>query len=109
MTDMRTLTTLFFLLFSWCLSAQLILKVVTIPAGTPSGVELYVAGSFNDSNPADPGYRLERDAAGNYHTQLFVAAGPVAFKIRRSLIPVYRQVDVRRFICPGEGFALPGS
>lgn len=80
---MRTLTILLFLLFTWSLPAQLILKVVTVPAGTPAGAELYAAGSFNDWNPADPDYRLARDAAGNYHTQLFVAAGPVAFKITR--------------------------
>ena len=83
MTVIRMLILFLFLLFSRHLSAQLILKVVTVPASTPADAELYVAGSFNDWVPADPDYRLERDAAGNYHTQLFVAAGPVAFKITR--------------------------
>jgi len=81
---MRTLTIFLpLLLVAFGASAQLILKVITVPAGTPADADLYVAGSFNNWKPDDPDYRLERDAAGNYHTQLFPPAGPLAFKITR--------------------------
>ncbi|MBV9774887.1 MAG: phosphonate ABC transporter ATP-binding protein [Gemmatimonadetes bacterium] len=61
-------------------SAQLTLRLTGVPAGTPTGAAIYVAGSFNGWNPASPDYRLtERD--GHYSLTLpDEVRGPVEFK-----------------------------
>src|SRR4051812_679362 len=45
--------------------AQLTMRV-RVPAGTADTAGVYVAGSFNGWNPANPAYRLTRDGDGEY-------------------------------------------
>ena len=44
--------------------AHLTLRLDGVPAGTPAGAAVYVAGTFNRWNPADPAYRWRRGAEG---------------------------------------------
>ena len=44
--------------------------VVTVPAGTPADTGVYVAGTFNDWNPAAPGYRMASAGPGRYSLAL---------------------------------------
>lgn len=64
--------------------AQTLLHLVTIPANTPRTDTLYLAGSFNNWNPADPASRLIPNADGTYQFLLPAAGtGTVDFKITR--------------------------
>jgi glycosidase/predicted alpha/beta superfamily hydrolase len=45
-------------------SAQLTIRLASLPATTPAGATIYVAGTFNNWNPAAPGYALRPAADG---------------------------------------------
>ncbi|WP_275422805.1 carbohydrate binding domain-containing protein [Paenibacillus mucilaginosus] len=57
---------------------------VTVPSNTPAGDSLYVAGSFNSWNAADPASKLVKQADGTYTVTLPIAEGTaVQYKITR--------------------------
>ncbi|MEZ4983949.1 MAG: alpha/beta hydrolase-fold protein [Saprospiraceae bacterium] len=62
--------------------SQLLIRVVQLPASTPAGSTLYVAGSFNGWSAGDPGYAMESDQ-GVYTISLDVAPGTYEFKFTR--------------------------
>ncbi|MGI4762775.1 MAG: alpha/beta hydrolase [Janthinobacterium lividum] len=65
-------------------SAQTTLRVPALPAATPADAVLYVAGSFNNWQPADPSSRLARQADGSYQLTLPASVrGPQEFKFTR--------------------------
>jgi metallo-beta-lactamase class B len=51
---MRIFTTLFLAFFCWQAHAQRAIVISSIPANTPPGAVLYLAGSANNWNPGDP-------------------------------------------------------
>ena len=57
-------------LFSLPAAAQTTLHLTAVPAGTPAGQPLYVAGSFNGWQPAAPGYAFARQPDGSYQLVL---------------------------------------
>jgi metallo-beta-lactamase class B len=60
----------------------LTIRLTGVPAGTPAGATIYVAGTFNDWNPAAPDCRLTARGAGQYAITLADAVrGPVEFKV----------------------------
>lgn len=64
--------------------AQTTLRVTAIPAATPANAVLYVAGSFNNWQPADPASQLARQADGSYQLTLPASVrGPQEFKFTR--------------------------
>jgi metallo-beta-lactamase class B len=64
-------------------SAQATLRVVPSPA-VVAGLQLYVAGSFNEWNPAAPGFALRPQPDGSYQLTLPVTVqGPQEFKFTR--------------------------
>jgi glycosidase/predicted alpha/beta superfamily hydrolase len=46
--------------------AQVSLLLTRVPAKTPAGAPIYVAGTFNNWNPAAPRYRLTEQGGGHY-------------------------------------------
>ena len=63
--------------------AQTVLRVAPGPA-TPAGQKIYVAGSFNEWNPAAPGYALAPQPDGSYQLTLpATVRGPQEFKFTR--------------------------
>ena len=61
--------------------AQLTVRVSALPASTPAGAAIHVAGSFNGWNPASPGDTLSRQPGGEYAFTLPGSArGHVEFK-----------------------------
>ncbi len=81
---MRLLLLGIWLALGWPAAAQLTLNVTAVPASTPAGATLYVAGSFNNWNPAAPAYALQPAAGGGYTLTLPAAVrGPVEFKFTR--------------------------
>jgi len=71
------------LLFHGILSAQLRLVVTSIPANTPPGANIYVAGTFNNWNPGDPTQILTPLGNGRYEIVLTPPVGQVKYKFTR--------------------------
>ncbi|MBV9880004.1 MAG: hypothetical protein JO180_05875 [Gemmatirosa sp.] len=64
--------------------AQLTVRVTSVPATTPAGSMIHVAGSFNGWNPDAPGSALVPDAAGGYALTLpDTVRGAIEFKLTR--------------------------
>jgi metallo-beta-lactamase class B len=64
--------------------AQTTLRLGAVPAATPPGAVIYVAGSFNNWQPGAAGYALARQADGSYQLTLpATARGPQEFKFTR--------------------------
>lgn len=58
-----------------------IIHIETVPAYTPPGVAVHVAGNFNGWNPADPAYQLVSDNHRGYVIALPDSVkGPIEFK-----------------------------
>lgn len=61
--------------------AGLTIRLTSVPTGTPADATIYVAGTFNNWNPAAPGYRLTPRKHGQYAITLPDSVrGPVEFK-----------------------------
>ncbi len=64
--------------------AQTTLRLTSVPAATPAGQALYVAGSFNNWEPGAAGYALTRQPNGSYELVLPATIhGPQEFKFTR--------------------------
>lgn len=74
-----------FLLFilPFVLSAQLTVQVTGIPANTPANEKIYIVGSFNNWNSADPSMVLTPAGSGQYSITLNPSPGKVEFKFTR--------------------------
>jgi hypothetical protein len=90
--------------------AQLTVRLTGVPAGTPDTV--YVAGSFNGWNPADPAYRLTARDGGAYAVTLPQSVrGPIEFKFtlggweRVETDSSHADVPNRAFTVPAAGAA----
>jgi metallo-beta-lactamase class B len=90
--------------------AQLTIRLTRVPEGTPA--EIYLAGSFNNWNPADSTYRLTRAEDGAYVITLHPAVrGAVEFKFtlgsweRVEIGQAGDGVSNRRFTVPDTGAA----
>ncbi|WP_426058937.1 alpha/beta hydrolase-fold protein [Hymenobacter sp. B1770] len=59
------------------------LKITRVPANTPPGDSLFVAGSFNIWNPRNPAYSLTKNPDGTYQITLPASLGPVEYKFTR--------------------------
>jgi metallo-beta-lactamase class B len=91
--------------------AQLTMRV-RVPAATPAGASVHVAGSFNAWNPADSAYRLVKGADGEYAITFPASVrGPIEFKFA---LGRWEQAETdsegggipnRRFVIPPNGAA----
>lgn len=79
----RILTALLGLLGTTTARAQLTLRVPAVPPDTPADAVLYVAGSFNEWNPASPAHVLTRAADGSYEITLPAGSGTIEYKFTR--------------------------
>lgn len=57
--------------------------VTELPANTPHDASLYITGTFNKWNPADPRYQLRRQADGTYRITIFSNAPRLTYKFTR--------------------------
>jgi hypothetical protein len=60
------------------------LSLDKVPANTPKGAKIYVAGSFNNWNPGDPNYQMRYDETTHrYVVDLPMGFGSVEYKFTR--------------------------
>ena len=64
-------------------TAQAVLKITRVPAGTPPADTLFVAGSFNGWNPHNPRFALHRNPNGSYQISLPLSPELVEYKFTR--------------------------
>lgn len=71
--------------FSWSLGqAQVTFIINKIPAAKDTAIHLYVAGDFNNWNPADPLFELQKQGAAKWQLSKTLSRGSVYnFKITR--------------------------
>ncbi|MCS6929160.1 MAG: alpha/beta hydrolase-fold protein [Saprospiraceae bacterium] len=79
----RVMLSAFFALLCGSVSAQLTLVVKSIPANTPPGAKIYVAGNFNNWNPGDTTKILAPTGNGHYTITLNPPIGQVKYKFTR--------------------------
>ena len=65
------------------LSAQLTLRLVVLPRGTPENSDFFVASSFNGWSPDDPAYQLMNDENNIPEITLALDAGTYEYKFTR--------------------------
>jgi predicted alpha/beta superfamily hydrolase len=75
------------LLLCSSLLAQLTLRVTAIPANTPPGDNIFVAGNFNGWNPGAAAYQLQHQGGQVYELTFTPAAGNLQFKFTRGSWP----------------------
>ena len=63
--------------------AQPVLKITRVPAGTPAGDSVFVAGSFNSWNPHSAQHALVKGTDGTYQIKLAAGLGPIEYKFTR--------------------------
>ena len=71
------------LLTSTFVLGQLTIRVNDIPANTPIGEDIYVAGDFNDWNPGNSDYILEHLGGEVFEITLSLTPGNLKFKFTR--------------------------
>lgn len=57
--------------------------VKRVPENTPYDATLFLAGNFNDWNPGDPAYRMQRDEQGQYSLHFSSMRDSIYFKVTR--------------------------
>jgi metallo-beta-lactamase class B len=62
---------------------QLTLKLNSVPANTPAGATIHVAGNFQGWDPGDPSYALADNGNGTYQITITPAPGLLKFKFTR--------------------------
>lgn len=70
----------FFMMFGLGATAQVTLRITSLPTNTPATPYLFAAGTFNAFNPADSAFLFTK-AGSNYELVLPAATGGGAFKI----------------------------
>lgn len=108
-----------FLLLLWALlsaamgGAQTLIRITKVPALTPVGATLYLAGSCNGWNPGSAAYAFTRTADGVYQCRLpRTFSGPLEFKITRGAWPTaetdaqHQDIANRRYTIGNEGAVL---
>jgi predicted alpha/beta superfamily hydrolase len=59
------------------------IQLVSLPGHHPTGSSIFLAGSFNQWNPADTAFKFQQDAGGQYFLQVNLPEGNHAYKITR--------------------------
>ncbi len=62
---------------------QLTINITSIPASTPPGTDIYIAGNFNNWNPGLANYKLINNGNGTFTITFSPAAGTLEFKFTR--------------------------
>ena len=89
-------------------SGQLTLRIQA-PADTPPTADVFVAGSFNGWNPANPAYRLAREPSGEYAITLPPEVrGGIEFKFTRGSWEAV-EVDSGGADVPNRRFTIPAT
>jgi predicted alpha/beta superfamily hydrolase len=96
------------LLVSHCLVAQLTINVTSVPANTPDGDDVYVAGNFNGWSPGNADYKLTDNGNGTYAITISPSVGTLEFKFTRGSWATVEGTAQGQFI-PNRTYAYSGG
>lgn len=105
---MKTTYTAFLLFAALSLSAQVTLRVTSIPSNTPVGATIYAAGSFNTWSPGDANFTLQPDGLGAFVITIPEGTGTAEFKFTRGSWPTVEGNAAGSFL-PNRTFTFTGS
>ncbi len=73
------------ILLLWCLCSfgQVTIRLTSIPANTPAGASIYIAGDFNTWNPGNTSYIVQPDGLGTWQIVIPEGTGTMGFKFTR--------------------------
>lgn len=60
--------------------SQVLIKITSIPKGTPENAKIFMANSSNNWNPNDPQFELKKDSSGNYTLHVPENKGTLEYK-----------------------------
>lgn len=80
---MKNLVVFLFFILQHVLYAQITIVVKNIPANTPEGSKIYLAGNLNNWNPSDSNYILQSDGSNNYSIVIPERTSSIEFKFTR--------------------------
>ncbi|QOW11964.1 alpha/beta hydrolase [Kaistella flava (ex Peng et al. 2021)] len=60
--------------------SQVLIKITSIPKGTPENAKIFMANSSNNWNPNDPKFELKKDSSRNYTLQITENKGTLEYK-----------------------------
>ncbi|OGX81786.1 hypothetical protein BEN48_06040 [Hymenobacter glacialis] len=70
-------------MLSFAAHAQVTFKITAVPANTPANATIYMAGTFNNWNPASAAHALTRNPDGSYEITLPTGTGTIKYKFTR--------------------------
>jgi predicted alpha/beta superfamily hydrolase len=106
--NMKNVTFLFTLLFAWVGTAQVTLRITSIPANTPANTTIYLAGSINNWNPMSAQYIMQSDGLGAWQIVIPEGTGTVEYKFTRGSWPTVEGNASGGFL-PNRSFAFTGN
>lgn len=74
---------LLIVMFSAVTFAQVTLKITSLPTNTPTGASIYLAGTVNSWNEANPAYIMQPDGLGNLQIVIPQGTGTMSYKFTR--------------------------
>jgi len=77
------LSVLFASLFALSSCYRQTVVIDQVPINTPAGESIYITGNFNDWDPGDERYRLNRNSDGTYSIELPKGIGEISYKFTR--------------------------
>lgn len=80
---MKVYLSILWSLLAFSLSAQLLVRVTSLPTSTPQDSKVHVAGNFNQWSPNDPNFVLQNNPDGTRTISLFPPVGKVEYKFTR--------------------------
>ena len=104
----RLLLLICWMLWVIVLQAQLTIQLASIPANTPPGSSIFIAGNFNNWNPGSTAHKLTLNDQGVYSITLNIPAMLLEFKFTRGSWPTVEGSAAGGFI-PNRTFNYTGG
>ena len=105
---MKNFTLLLVLLLSFFSFGQVTIRITSIPANTPAGATIYIAGDFNMWNPGSASHIMQPDGLGAWQILIPEGTGTVGFKFTRGSWPTVEGNASGGFL-PDRYFTFTGS
>ncbi len=80
---MKFIYTFLLILLTTYFHAQVTIRITSVPANTPANATIYIAGTFNSWNPADPAYIMQPDGFGALVITIPEGSGVAEYKFTR--------------------------
>jgi alpha-glucosidase len=84
---MKKLSTFIIILLSSIVSAQVTIKITSIPSNTPSNSTIYLAGAVNNWSAGNAAYIMQPDGLGAFVITIPEGVGASEFKFTRGSWP----------------------